>query len=89
MIITCRKCRSPLGDGTLQEHAQCTVVTSENAVEGTEMEEGKEGRVYCKKCRSTVGRFKWYGSKCVCGVWMIPYIGIHKRSVDVIKSREG
>lgn len=45
---------------------------------------GKEGRIKCKECDIIIGRFKWQGAKCGCGEWVIPYIGVHEKVVDLI-----
>jgi len=84
MKVRCKKCRAEIGERALKEHKDtCTIITSEEQIKGTDIEKAAEGRVHCSSCRTVLGRFKWYGTKCACGEWIFPYIGIHKNSVDI------
>jgi dual specificity phosphatase 12 len=42
-----------------------------------------EGVLYCPKCKTKVGGYKWDGEQCSCGVWIVPSIHVHKAKVDV------
>ena len=45
-----------------------------------------EGKLSCPnvKCGSKLGLFKWHGTQCSCGTWVVPAIMIQKSRVDII-----
>lgn len=50
-----------------------------------ELSQGKlEGRLECPnvKCGANVGKYAWQGTRCSCGVWVIPAISLQRARVD-------
>jgi dual specificity phosphatase 12 len=43
-----------------------------------------EGRLSCFKCSNKLGHWKWSGSQCSCGTWVVPAIQIPLSKVDTI-----
>jgi hypothetical protein len=43
-----------------------------------------EGRLSCYKCSNKLGHWKWSGSQCSCGTWVVPAIQIPLSKVDTI-----
>lgn len=43
-----------------------------------------EGKLACPKCSGKLGLYKWHGTQCSCGTWVVPAIMIHKSRVDVV-----
>jgi hypothetical protein len=43
-----------------------------------------EGRLSCFKCSNKLGHWKWTGSQCSCGTWVVPAIQIPLSKVDII-----
>ncbi|VEU20940.1 DEKNAAC101828 [Brettanomyces naardenensis] len=43
-----------------------------------------EGRFDCFKCGSKIGGYRWQGSRCSCGRWMVPAIHLQKAKVDKV-----
>ncbi|KAI5135372.1 hypothetical protein NEAUS04_1524 [Nematocida ausubeli] len=84
MNATCKNCRGLINGNKLEEHPQCGSIVLEEIPNGAKIEERKEGRIHCSKCNKVLGRFKWYGAKCMCGRWVFPYIAIHKSNVDML-----
>lgn len=83
--VSCKRCRTVLVE-TWGEHACSSVLEITEKTKNIEMDKGKEGRLHCHKCTAQLGRFKWYGCKCICGAWIVPYIAVHKRAVDIMDS---
>jgi dual specificity phosphatase 12 len=50
--------------------------------------ESHEGKLSCPKCNGKLGMYKWHGTQCSCGTWVVPAIMIHKSRVDVISPLE-
>lgn len=46
--------------------------------------ESHEGKLSCPKCKGKLGMYKWHGTQCSCGTWVVPAIMIHKSRVDVV-----
>lgn len=42
----------------------------------------QDGRLLCPKCQAVVGRWKWGGLQCSCGVWHTPAFQIPLSRVD-------
>lgn len=85
--VRCRRCREEVCkdvEGTV--HTECMCVLYQERPADIEME-GAEGRVYCR-CKAVIGRFKWHGTKCLCGQWNTPFISIHLSRVDCVQGPE-
>ncbi|KAI5172610.1 hypothetical protein NEFER03_1666 [Nematocida sp. LUAm3] len=82
MKVSCRKCRETI-NGPWIRHEECMVLLKEEVPQETEINGEVQGRITCKRCKYSLGRFKWQGSKCSCGKWIFPYISIHISSVDI------
>ena len=43
-----------------------------------------EGKLSCPKCSGKLGLYKWHGTQCSCGTWVVPAIMVHKSRVDIL-----
>mmetsp|Transcript_4890 Transcript_4890/g.9326 ORF Transcript_4890/g.9326 Transcript_4890/m.9326 type:complete len:163 (-) Transcript_4890:66-554(-) len=50
--------------------------------------ESHEGKLSCPKCKGKLGMYKWHGTQCSCGTWVVPAIMIHKSRIDVVPPTE-
>lgn len=41
-----------------------------------------EGPLYCPTCNYHIGTYKWAGSQCSCGSWVVPSFQFPKSRVD-------
>jgi len=51
-----------------------------------DISQSPEGKLSCPnlKCGSKLGLYKWHGTQCSCGTWVVPAIMIQKSRVDAI-----
>lgn len=49
-----------------------------------DISQSHEGKLSCPKCHGKLGLYKWHGTQCSCGTWVVPAIMIHKSRVDVV-----
>ena len=46
-----------------------------------------EGKLACPKCCGKLGLYKWHGTQCSCGTWVVPAIMVHNGRVDIVKPK--
>ena len=49
-----------------------------------DISQSAEGKLSCPKCSAKLGLYKWHGTQCSCGTWVVPAIMIQKSRVDVV-----
>lgn len=47
-----------------------------------------EGKLSCPKCSGKLGLYKWHGTQCSCGTWVVPAIMVQKGRVDLIQPHD-
>jgi dual specificity phosphatase 12 len=94
MELRCKKCRQTLTTTRfLLSHAENRNLCSQYFTEPVswmrdELEKGElEGKLACPKCSAKIGSYHWQGSKCSCGKWVTPAIGLQKAKVDEVSTR--
>lgn len=49
-----------------------------------DISQSHEGKLSCPKCDAKLGLYKWHGTQCSCGTWVVPAIMVQKSRIDII-----
>ena len=72
---------------TTESSESCTSLFLEPCQDWMGDTTAQDGRLVCPKCQAVVGRWKWGGLQCSCGVWHTPGFQIPLSRVDRILPR--